>query len=100
MSKIFDTILDGIIWYDQTYIVMFYLIICKREVPWSKRDTNRVSAKNTPILKSVRNTNEQAKKQSFDKEISQYLSEWGTPLFIGVFHGFGFSGDPNELYSE
>ena len=54
---------------------MLRLVTCEKEASRSKGDTNGVSAKGTPMLKSVRGTYEQVKKQSFDKVISSYLSE-------------------------
>ncbi|GMN49626.1 hypothetical protein TIFTF001_018783 [Ficus carica] len=52
----------------QPCTIMLCLVTYEREAPWSKRDTDVVSAKGTPMLKSVRDTNEQSKKQSFNKE--------------------------------
>ena len=65
MPKIFDTTPDGITWRDQPCTVMLRLVARKREAPQSKGDT---SIKGTPMLKSVRGTDVQAKKQSFGKE--------------------------------
>ncbi|GMN28225.1 hypothetical protein TIFTF001_044212 [Ficus carica] len=53
-------------------IIVLCLISCKREAPPSKGDTSELSAKGTPMLKSVG----------------------------GVLHGFGYSDDPDGLYSE
>ena len=47
---------------------MLCLVAYKRESPRSKGDTSGVSAMGTLMLKSVRDTDEQVKKQSFDKE--------------------------------
>ncbi|GMN34699.1 hypothetical protein TIFTF001_004842 [Ficus carica] len=47
---------------------MFCLITCKREKPQSKGNANGVYAKGTSMLKSVRDTDEQTKKQSFAKK--------------------------------
>ncbi|GMN69935.1 hypothetical protein TIFTF001_038981 [Ficus carica] len=68
MSKILDTTSDGITRRDQHCTVMLRLVTCKREALRSKGDTSRVSTKGTPMLKSVRDIDELAKKQSFGKE--------------------------------
>lgn len=67
MSKIFDTIPDGITEHDLPYIIVLCLVTCKEEVPRSKGNTSEVSVKGTPILKLVRGIDKQAKKQSLGK---------------------------------
>lgn len=67
MSKIFDTIPDGITWRDLPCIVVLRLVAYKREAPGSKEDISGVSAKGTMMLKSAMGTDEQAYKQSLSK---------------------------------
>ena len=47
----------------------------KDKRPQSNGDTSEVSTNGTLMLKSESDTNEQAEKHSFGKEISSYLSE-------------------------
>ena len=68
MPKTSGPILDGITWCCQPYTVILCLIACKKEAPRSKGDTGEVSAKGTPMLKSVSDTDKQVEKQSFDKK--------------------------------
>ncbi|GMN44810.1 hypothetical protein TIFTF001_014000 [Ficus carica] len=85
---------------------MLRLVACKREVPRSKGDTSEVSDKGTPILKSVRNTDEQAKKQSFGRHapavqmLDLHLTDATCPTIrvMGGDTGIGVSTGADSKY--
>ncbi|GMN28136.1 hypothetical protein TIFTF001_044771 [Ficus carica] len=80
--------------------VAIRLVACKREAPRSKGDTSVVSAKGTPILKSVITLMNKQRSKVLARKNCPYLNGRDNPLFIGVPYGFGYSGDPDGLYSE
>lgn len=100
MSKTFGPTPNKITWHYLSCAVIFYLIVCYRKVLRNKGDTSRVSTKSIMMLKSVMILMSKQRIRVLGRKDSQYLNEWANPLFIGVSHRSGYSGDPNGSYFE
>ncbi|GMN63473.1 hypothetical protein TIFTF001_032557 [Ficus carica] len=68
---------------------------CKRKAHRSKGDTNCVSAKGTPMLKSVMGIDEQAKKQSLGKAKIRPYVKWSR--WVGMPRVYGYLTSPKRM---
>ncbi|GMN48234.1 hypothetical protein TIFTF001_017418 [Ficus carica] len=100
MPKISGTTLNVVARLGQSCTVTMHLVTCKKEVPRSDGDTSGVSAKSTPMLKSVMVPVSKRRGRALTRKNCPYLNRLADPLFIDVPRRLGCSGDPIGLDFE